>query len=236
MVRSEQTMHLSCVKNSTIFERSESSFHLSLSPRSTIGCVQNDFLSYVWRKPCTYIASILAIYQMNWLKHPLELRHLGVLLGASKMISYPMFGANRAPILHQYSNISNELTQASTWASSPRSTIGCVQNDFLSYVWRKPCTYLASILAIYQMNWLKHPLELCHLGVLSGASKTISEPTVCLAQTCTYLAPTPTLSLNGPKRDLTWPTSPWISIGCVQNDFWGYGTFGTNHAPILRQE
>jgi hypothetical protein len=33
------------------------------------------------------------------------------------------------------------------------------------------------------MNWIKHPLELCHLGVLSGASKAISEPTVCLVQT-----------------------------------------------------
>jgi hypothetical protein len=33
------------------------------------------------------------------------------------------------------------------------------------------------------MNWVKHPLELRHLGVLSGASKMISEPTVCLAQT-----------------------------------------------------
>jgi hypothetical protein len=32
------------------------------------------------------------------------------------------------------------------------------------------------------MNWIKHPLELLH-QVLSGASKMISEPTVCLAQT-----------------------------------------------------
>jgi hypothetical protein len=175
---------------------------------------------------------------MVWIKLPLKPHHLGVLSGASKMISYPV--VRLAQTVHlscvNISIISNELTQASTWASSPRSTIGCVQNDFLCYVWRKLCTYLASILAIYQMNWLKHPLELRHLGVLSGASKTISEPTVCLAQTCTYLAPTPTLSLNRPKRDLTLPTSPWISIGCVQNDFWGYGTFGTNHAPILRQE
>jgi hypothetical protein len=47
----------------------------------------------------------------------------------------------------------------------------------------KPCTYLASRLALYRMNWIKHPLELHHLGVLSSASKTISKPTVCLAQT-----------------------------------------------------
>jgi hypothetical protein len=48
---------------------------------------------------------------------------------------------------------------------------------------RKPRTYLVSRLALYQMNEIKHPLELRHLGMLSGASKTISEPTVCLAQT-----------------------------------------------------
>jgi hypothetical protein len=51
------------------------------------------------------------------------------------------------------------------------------------------------------MNRIKHPLDLGHLGVLSSASKMISEPTVHLAQTCTYLEPTPALSPNGPKRD-----------------------------------
>jgi hypothetical protein len=96
----------------------------------------------------------------------------------------------------------------------------------------------------------------------------------------TYLAPTLTLSPNGPKRDSTWPMSPrssirfiqndsqpmvrsvqtldlscikistnskwtkqaptWVSsvrhtIGCIQNNFWAYGTFGANHAPILHR-
>jgi hypothetical protein len=45
---------------------------------------------------------------------------------------------------------------------------------------------------------------------------------------CTYLAPTLTLSPNGPKRDSTWPTSLRSSIGCIQNNFWAYGTFGLN--------
>jgi hypothetical protein len=51
-----------------------------------------------------------------------------------------------------------------------------------------------------------------------------------------YLAPILTPSPNGPKRDSTWPTSPWSSIGCIQNDFWAYGTFGANRAPILNQD
>ena len=101
------------------------------------------------------------------------------------------------------STISNGLKQASTWASSPRSTIGCVQNKhplephhvgvpslcpkwFLSlwYVWRKPCTYLVSRLALCP-NGPKRDilLEPGHLGVPTGASKMISEPMVRLAQT-----------------------------------------------------
>jgi hypothetical protein len=63
---------------------------------------------------------------------------------------------------------------------------------------------------------------------------------VCLGQTmhlsCTYIAPTITLSPNGPKLDSTWPTSPRTSILCVQNIFCVYGPFGANSTPILRQD
>jgi hypothetical protein len=51
-----------------------------------------------------------------------------------------------------------------------------------------------------------------------------------------YLAPILTLSPNALKRDSTWPISPRSSIGCIQNDFWAYGTFGANRAPILNQD
>jgi hypothetical protein len=30
--------------------------------------------------------------------------------------------------------------------------------------------------------------------------------------------------------------APKNSIGCVQNDFWAYGMFGANFAPILHQD
>jgi hypothetical protein len=50
-----------------------------------------------------------------------------------------------------------------------------------------------------------------------------------------YLAPTLTLSPNAPKWDSTWPTSPRSIIRCVQNDFWAYGTFGANCAPIMHR-
>jgi hypothetical protein len=50
---------------------------------------------------------------------------------------------------------------------------------------------------------------------------------------CTHLASRWALSLNGQKRASTWASSSRSTIGCVQNDSWAYGMFGTNRAPIL---
>jgi hypothetical protein len=122
MVRLAQTVHLSCVKISTISKQTETSFHLSLwyvshkpctylalsltpspngpkwdltwpmSLRGSIGCVQNSFQANgtfganrapILRQDQHYL-------QTDWNELPLELRHLGVLLGASKMITEPM--------------------------------------------------------------------------------------------------------------------------------------------------
>ena len=57
MVRSKQTVHLSCIKISTISKSTEQSFHLSLLPRSSIGSVQNHFLAYA--ALCANLAPIL---------------------------------------------------------------------------------------------------------------------------------------------------------------------------------
>jgi hypothetical protein len=50
---------------------------------------------------------------------------------------------------------------------------------------------------------------------------------------CTNLASRVALSPNGPKRASTSASSPRCPIDCVQNDFYIYGMFGANHAPIL---
>jgi hypothetical protein len=73
----------------------------------------------------------------------------------------------------------------STWASSPRSTIGCSQNDF------RPCGAYDSnkhlsctdAHSISKMDQNKIPHDSRHLGVPSSASKMILEPIVCSAQT-----------------------------------------------------
>jgi hypothetical protein len=75
----------------------------------------------------------------------------------------------------------------------------------------------------------------CHLGVPSGASKQFLSLLYVWRKPCTYLALTLTPSPNGLRQDLTWPTSPRSSIGCVQNDFRSYSTFGASRAPILCQ-
>jgi hypothetical protein len=124
---------------------------------------------------------------MTWIKHPLEPRHLGVPSGASKTISDPVL--HLARIVHlscaNISIISNELNEASTWASSPRSTIGCVQNDFWAYDMFS--TNHAPILNPHQhylqIDQTTIPHDPHHLGLPSGASKTISEPVVRSAQT-----------------------------------------------------
>jgi hypothetical protein len=79
----------------------------------------------------------------------------------------------------------NGPKRASTWASSSRNSIGCIENNFLAGV-RSP-------------------------------------------NRCTYLPPTLTVSLKGPK----WDSS---SIQYVENSFRAYGMFGANRAPILRQD
>jgi hypothetical protein len=75
--------------------------------------------------------------------------------------------------------------RASISASSPRCTIGCIQNNFRAYG-----SFGANDAPMLHRHW--HYLQMgrneiphypCQLGVPSGASKTISKPMVHLAQT-----------------------------------------------------
>jgi hypothetical protein len=52
---------------------------------------------------------------------------------------------------------------------------------------------------------------------------------------CTYLALRLALSLRGPKWPCTWVSSPSLTIRCVQDNFWAYGTSSANHARILHR-
>jgi hypothetical protein len=79
----------------------------------------------------------------------------------------------------------NELNRASTWASSPSSSIGCVQNDFWA------CGMFSASHApilhrhqhYLQMDQNEIPHDPRHLGFPSGASKMIFEAVLRSAQT-----------------------------------------------------
>jgi hypothetical protein len=111
----------------------------------------------------------------------------------------------------------NGLNCASTWDSSPRSTIRCVQHDFWAcgpfVAYRAPtCVKISTI--------SKRTISSFHLSLVTYAYHRV-HPKQFLSlryvwlKSCSNLAPTLTLSLNGPKQNSTWPTSPSSSIRCV---------------------
>ena len=156
-----------------------------MSPRSYIGCVQNDFRGYG-----TFGANRAPILHRHWIptdqnEIPHDPLHLGVKLGASEMISKPMVCL--AQTVHQTCTDTNTISK---WTETrfhmthaPRSSIGCIQKDFRAYG-----TFDANRATILHRHWLptdrnEIPHDPHHLGVPSGASKMISEPMVCSAPT-----------------------------------------------------
>jgi hypothetical protein len=148
------------------------------------------FLSlwYVRHKLCTYIASRLALSPTKpkcastWALLPRSI--IGCV--QNDFWAYGTFGtkpcAYLAPTLTLYPNVPK---WDSTWPMSPRTSIRCVQNDFWAYG-----MFSASRPPILQQGYhylQKERIELLldprHLGVPSGASKTISKPMARLVQT-----------------------------------------------------
>jgi hypothetical protein len=130
----------------------------------------------------------------------------------------------------------NGAKQDSTCASSLRSTIGCVQNNFRAYgtlgAIRAPI--LHQLQRCIQTDRNKNWPDPRHLGVPSSMSKIILSLLYVRCKPCTYLALRLALSPNGPNRASTWASSRRSSIGFVKHDFWAYGMFGANRAPILQ--
>jgi hypothetical protein len=143
MGHSTQTVHLSCVKISSIPKRTKTSVLLSLLSAEDHRVRPKWFMSlwYVWRKPYTYLAMTLT----------------------------------PSP---------NGPKRDSRWATSPRSSIWCLKNDFWAYgtvsVNRAPI--LRQDYHCLQTDQNKLPVEPHKLGVPSSASKTISKRMVRLAQ------------------------------------------------------
>jgi hypothetical protein len=189
-VRSAQTMHLSWIKISTVSNRSKTSFHLSHVTLECHSVRPKRFLRpwYTWCKPCTYLALKLTLSPNEqkrasiWASSPksttwwIQSNFLSLWYVQRKLCTY------HAPKL----TLSPKGPKGdSTWPTSPRSSNGCVQNGLWSYG-----TFIANYGPIlhrykhyFQTDQNKILQDPHHLGVPTGASKMISEPTVRLAQT-----------------------------------------------------
>jgi hypothetical protein len=127
----------------------------------------------------------------------------------------------------------NRPKRASSWATSPRCTIGWSKMISLAQTVQLSCTNTRTISECIEMRLhMSHVTQEDH----RVRPKQFIRLWYVWCKPCTYLPPKLTPSLNGLKRDSTWPPSPRSSIGCVQNDFWAYGTFDVNRVPILRQD
>jgi len=132
-----QTVQLSCIKISTISEQTKSSLHLSLFNYKYHRVCLKWFLS-LWcirRKPCTYLLPKLTLSlsepKQDSIWHTSS-RSYQVRPNWFLSISY----VPCKPFIYLASRLAlspNWPNWAFTWAPWPRSTIGCVQNVFLSY-------------------------------------------------------------------------------------------------------
>jgi hypothetical protein len=118
---------------------------------------------------------------------PLEPCHLGVPSGASKTISMPMVCSVQTVQLSctDTNNLSKQTKTRfhMTHVSYKFHRVGPKLFMSLWYVLCKPCTYLVSRLALSPNGPNRAPPGPHHIGVPSGASKTIYEPMVRLTQT-----------------------------------------------------
>jgi hypothetical protein len=241
LVHSAQTMDLSCVKINTISNK----LNQASTWASYLGVLPG--ASKMISKPTVCLAKTVHLSCpdtntiSNWTKTRYHMTHDTLEFHRVRPKWFlSLWYIRRKPCTYLVSRFAvspNELNQASTSASSPRRTIRCIQNDFSAYgkLGANRAPILCQGLQYLQTNWIKHPLEPRHQGVPSGASKMISEPVVRSTQTLhlSYVK-IGTIS-NKLNQASTWASSPWSTIRCVHNDFWFYGMFSTNHAPILNQ-
>jgi hypothetical protein len=138
VVRLAQTLHLSCVKISTISKRTELSFHLTLVTLEYHRVRPKWFLRqcYVWHKLCTYLTPTLTLSRNGLNEIPYDPRHLVVPSGASKTISEPMVRLAK-PCTYLVSRLAlyrNGLKWASTWASNLGVSLGASKMVFMPMV------------------------------------------------------------------------------------------------------
>ena len=164
--------------------------------------------------------------------------HIGVTLGASKMISEPMI--RLAQTVHlTYVTVSTISKRTENEHPLEPRDLGVPSGA--SEKISEPMVHSAQIvhLSCVKISTIsKRTKTSLHLRLVSYEYHRVRPKRfLCLwyvwCKPCNYLAPTLTLSPKGPKQDSTRPTSPRSSIECVQTDFQAYGMFDAKSATIL---
>jgi gamma-glutamylcysteine synthetase len=154
MVRSVQTVHLSCTDTNIVSKRTKTRFNKTHITYEFHRVRPKLFMSlwHIQCKPYTYLASTLALSPNGLNRAPPDPRHLGAPLGASKTIYEPM--VRYAQTVHLSCTDTNTISKR----TKMRFHTAHVTYEFhrvrpklfmsLWYVMCKPCTYLASRLAL----------------------------------------------------------------------------------------
>ena len=143
-------------------------------------------LWYVSRKPCTHLTSELTPSRNGLNEIPQDPRHLGVPLGASKLISKPMVCSTQSVQLYciNANTISKHTKMRFHMTTSPRSSIRCVQKISKPKVrlTQTAHLYCVKISTISKRTKRSFHLRLAPRSTI-GTLKTMSKPMVHLAQT-----------------------------------------------------
>jgi hypothetical protein len=171
---------------------------------------------------------------------PLEPRHLGVPSSASKMISDPI--VRLAQTVHLscsdpntiYETDQNEIPQESRHLGVPSALSKTISKPMVGSA---QTVHLSSVKTSTMSKQTKTSFHMTHIALEFHwvCPKQFLSLCYIWRKLCTHLASRLALSPNAQKQASTWASLFRSTIGCVQNDFWAYGKFGTNHAPILHQ-
>jgi hypothetical protein len=160
---------------------------------------------------------------MNWIKHPLEPRHVRVPLGVSKMIFEPM--VRSAQTMH-LSCVNVSLYQIN-WIKHPLGLRHLGVLSGASKMIPEPMICLAQTMHLFWTDtntiskWTKTKFHMTHvtLGFQRVRPKWFLRLWYVRHKSSTYLTSRLALFLNGLNQASTWASSPRSTIGCIQNDF-----------------
>jgi hypothetical protein len=217
------------------------SFHLTYVSKEYhwVCLMRLQSLWYIWRKPCTYLASRLIRspngpkWAFTWPTSPRS-----NIRCASKVFHPIVHSAQSCTYLAPILILSpNGWKRASTWHTSPRSTIGLPKMISMPVEYSAQTVHLscAEINTIFKQTETSLYFTNVTLEYHRVCPKWFMSLWYIWRKLCTYHASRLILSPNGLKRASNSPTSHRSSIGCAQNDCHAHGAFGANPAPILRR-